>query len=105
LRRQNMNKNVNSIIQVNDGKYAVTETLEQIQEQSQKGKLLFLHANESDSNKIHPVLVNVNEVAVAMSAKEVKEATHSMAQKIETEAGGEEFLKGFAAYLYNKFND
>lgn len=98
---------VNSIIQASDGgKYEVTETLQQIQEQSQKGKLLFLHAKVVDSKEFHSVLVNVDEIDLAMSAEDVKKEKDSMMRKkIENEEGVEGFIKGFAAHLYDKYHD
>lgn len=99
-------KQVNSIIVGNDGNFKVAETLQQIREQSQQGKLLSLYCKESDGEKFYPILFNVDGIELVVDASEVKKANEKGPTKvIEDEEDGEKFLKGFAAFLYSKYHD
>lgn len=96
-----MNQKVNSVIEVNDGTYLVTETLQQIQEQSQKGDLLHLHVKRKGSSEFFHILLHVNEIKMVADAEENQKLKKS--KNNQSEQVGSEFLKGFADYLYNKY--
>ncbi len=102
-----MSKKINSIIVAKDGKYEAVETLQQIQEQSQKGDLLLLHLKEAKSNNVRTVLLNVDEVAMAVDLATIEKAKENAVEYIEDynqhKHSGDEFFKGFASYLYNKY--
>lgn len=102
-------KQVNSIIVGKDGNFKIAETLQQIREQSQQGNLLSLYCKESDGEKFYPVLFNADGIELVVDASDMKEKADSeskgMSESEKAELDGDEFLKGFASYLYNKFHD
>lgn len=93
---------VNSVIEVNDGTYLVAETVQQIQEQSQKGALVSLHITGDNSNVFFNVLFNVKNIEMVADYENTKKENERR-QNNQSEQVGSDFLKGFADYLYNKY--
>lgn len=61
-----MNQKVNSVIETSDGTFLVAETLEQIQQLAQNGKLVLVHIEQTETKEFNPFLVNVDRIEMAL---------------------------------------
>lgn len=71
--------------------------------------MLLLHLKEAKSNNLRTVLLNVDEAVMVVDPSTVERAKENAVEHIEdynqSKHSGDEFVKGFASYLYKKLHD